>query len=58
MSPHFVDGEGHDYGMSSTSPCLALVGDVQAAVDGVRPVQPDPATILATHTALAEAAGR
>ena len=39
-SPQFVNEVAHDYEMSPTSSCLALVGDVQAAVDGTAPVQP------------------
>ena len=40
VDPEFVNAAAHDYEMSPTSPCLALVGDVQAAVDGTAPVQP------------------
>jgi hypothetical protein len=40
VNPEFVDEAAHDYEMSPTSPCLALVGDVQAAVNGTAPVQP------------------
>ena len=56
INPGYVDGAAHDYEMSATSRCLALVGDVQAAVDGAEPVQPEPNTILATLRALAQAA--
>jgi hypothetical protein len=41
-SPEFVNEAVHDYEMSPASPCLALVGDVQAAVDGTLAVQPRP----------------
>ncbi len=40
VDPEFVNATAHDYEMSPTSPCLALVGDVQAAIDGTAPVQP------------------
>jgi parallel beta-helix repeat protein len=40
VNPEFVNAADHDYETSPTSPCLALVGDVQAAVDGTAPVQP------------------
>ena len=56
INPGYVDAAAHDYGMSATSRCLALVGDVQAAVDGVEPVEPEPTTIVATLRALAQAA--
>jgi hypothetical protein len=39
VDPEFVNAAAHNYEMSPTSPCLALVGDVQAAVDGTAPVQ-------------------
>jgi hypothetical protein len=56
INPGYVDVAAHDYEMSATSQCLALVGDVQAAVDGAEPVQPEPTTIVATLRALAQAA--
>ena len=46
VDPKFVNAAAHDYEMSPTSSCLALVGDVQAAVDGTAPVQPPAGGIL------------
>ena len=46
VDPEFVNAAAHDYEMSPTSPCLALVGDVQAAVDGTAPVQPPAVELL------------
>jgi parallel beta-helix repeat protein len=40
VNPEFADTATHDYQMSTSSPCLALVGDVQAAVDGTTPTVP------------------
>ncbi len=40
VNPEFVNEAAHDYELSPSSPCLALVGDVQAAVDGTVPVHP------------------
>lgn len=37
VDPQFVAAATHDYELQPTSPCLALVGDVQAAVDGTPP---------------------
>ena len=42
--PKYVDATAHDYELSSVSPCLAAVGDVQAAVDGNATVQPPAST--------------
>ena len=56
INPGYVDGAAHDYETKCNQPVLALVGDVQAAVDGAEPVQPEPNTILATLRALAQAA--
>ena len=42
VNPEFVNAAAHDYEMNPASPCLSLVGDVQAAVDGTAPVQPQP----------------
>jgi Right handed beta helix region len=42
VNPQFVNAAAHDYEMNPASPCLSLVGDVQAAVDGTAPVQPQP----------------
>ncbi len=56
MNPQFANASAHDYEMSSNSPCLALVGDVQAAVDGTQPVSPAPAATDATRKALMHAA--
>jgi Right handed beta helix region len=39
VDPEFVNAAAHDYEMSPTSPCLALVGDVQAAVERPARVQ-------------------
>jgi parallel beta-helix repeat protein len=58
INPQYVNGPTHDYEMSANSPCLALVGDVQAAVDGTAPVQPAAATMDATRKALAQAAAK
>jgi hypothetical protein len=33
VDPQFADASTHNYAMNAASPCLALVGDVQAAVD-------------------------
>ncbi len=56
MNPQFANAQTHDYEMSSNSPCLALAGDVQAAVDGTQPIAPAPATMDATRKALRHAA--
>jgi parallel beta-helix repeat protein len=40
VNPQFANAATHDYQMSAASPCLALVGDVQAAVDGTTPTVP------------------
>ena len=40
LNPQFVDAAGHDYTLEPTSPCLFVVGDVQAAVDGTTPTAP------------------
>jgi Right handed beta helix region len=37
VNPGYADASADNYAMSSTSPCLALVGNVQAAVDGTSP---------------------
>jgi hypothetical protein len=34
VNPLFVDAAAHDYRLRRASPCLFVVGDVQAAVDG------------------------
>jgi Right handed beta helix region len=34
VNPGYADASADDYALSTTSPCLALVGNVQAAVDG------------------------
>jgi len=39
-NPEFVDAGAGDYALSPSSPCLALVGDVQAAIDGTTPQHP------------------
>jgi parallel beta-helix repeat protein len=45
VDPGIVDAATHDYGISAGSPCLILVGDVQAAVDRTPAVVPsDPTT--------------
>ncbi len=40
VNPEFANAATHDYQMSAASPCLGLVGDVQAAVDGTTPTVP------------------
>jgi hypothetical protein len=40
LNPQFVDAAAHDYALEATSPCLFVVGDVQAAVDGITPTAP------------------
>jgi hypothetical protein len=40
VDPQFASGSAHDYEMNAASPCLALVGDVQAAVDGTPAIVP------------------
>src|ERR1700733_9498369 len=52
VDPEFVNAAAHDYEMSPTSPCLALVGDVQAAVDGTAPVQPSAKKTAERNTTL------
>lgn len=44
VNPGFADTAAHDYEMNAASPCLALVGDVQAAVDGTSPTVPSGTT--------------
>jgi parallel beta-helix repeat protein len=39
-NPQFVDAKAGDYELNPTSPCLAIVGDVQAAIDGTTPQHP------------------
>jgi parallel beta-helix repeat protein len=56
INPQFVDTKTHNYEMSPNSPCLALVGDVQAAVNETTPVQPAPAAMDATRKDLLQAA--
>ncbi|MBV9803184.1 MAG: right-handed parallel beta-helix repeat-containing protein [Solirubrobacterales bacterium] len=56
INPQYVNANTHDYEMSPNSPCLALVGDVQAAVDGTTPVQPAPAAMDATRQDLIQEA--
>ena len=60
INPQYVSARGHDYEMSPDSPCLALVGDVQAAVDGTTPVVAAPVAQDATRKWLLRAheAGR
>ncbi len=56
VNPQYVNADSHNYEMSPNSPCLALVGDVQAAVDGTTPVEPAPAAMDATRKDLIQAA--
>jgi hypothetical protein len=49
INPQYVSAKGHDYEMSPNSRCLALVGDVQAAVDGTTPVVAAPVAQDATR---------
>jgi hypothetical protein len=58
VNPQYAAARSHNYEMSANSPCLALVGDVQAAVNGTQPVQPAPAARDATRKALMHAARR
>jgi hypothetical protein len=51
-NPGYANRSVHDYEMSAASPCLVLVGDVQAAVEGTQPVVPEPAVALATRRTL------
>jgi hypothetical protein len=39
VNPGYADASSDDYSLSAHSPCLALVGNVQAAVDGTSPAQ-------------------
>ena len=62
VDPDYVNAADHDYALSPTSPCLALVGDVQALVDGAAPVQltarpapPAPPPVTATPAPRTEA---
>ncbi len=61
VDPELSDAATHDYEMSVGSPCLALVGDVQAAVDGTTatvPSNPGPTPDpTPTPTAAAPASG-
>jgi hypothetical protein len=50
-NPQYVNAAAHDYELSPTSPCLALVGDVQAAVDGTAPVRAAASTTPAKKAA-------
>jgi hypothetical protein len=49
INPQYVSAKAHNYEMSPNSPCLALVGDVQAAVDGTTPVVAAPVAQDATR---------
>jgi hypothetical protein len=57
-NPQYINASDHDYELRATSPCLVMSGDPQAAVDGVAPVQPTAATVLATRRKLAVIATR
>jgi parallel beta-helix repeat protein len=50
--PQYVDAANHDYHLQPTSPCLAITGDIAAAVDGTTPTTPTttPATPTTTTT--------
>src|ERR1700733_6757578 len=39
-NPQFVNAKAGDYELSAASPCLAIAGDVQAAIDGATPHHP------------------
>jgi Right handed beta helix region len=39
-NPRFADARAGDFELNSSGPCLAIVGDVQAAVDGTTPQHP------------------
>jgi hypothetical protein len=39
-NPQFIDATAGDYEFRPASPCLAIVGDVQAAIDGTAPRHP------------------
>jgi Right handed beta helix region len=49
INPQYLDARSHDYEMNADSPCLALVGDVQAAVDGTTPVVAAPVAMDTTR---------
>ena len=58
VNPRYTDRRVHDFEMSAASPCLVLVGDVQAAVEGTQPVVPEAAVALATRRTLLRMATR
>ncbi len=51
--PQYVDAASGDYHLKPGSPCLAITGDIAAAVDGTTPTTPavGPTTPTATPTA-------
>jgi hypothetical protein len=55
INPQYVSAKTHDYEMNANSPCLALVGDVQAAVDGTTPVVAAPVAMDTTRKLLMHA---
>ena len=55
INPQYVSTKSHNYEMSTNSPCLALVGNIQAAVDGTTPVVAAPVARDATKRALMRA---
>jgi hypothetical protein len=47
VNPRYADASADDYALSAASPCLALVGNVQAAVEGTSSAQsPASGTLL------------
>ena len=58
VNPRYADQRGGDFEMSPASPCLVLVGDVQAAVEGTAPVVPEASVAMATRRTLLRMATR
>ena len=58
VNPRFADRWVDDFEMSAASPCLVLVGDVQAAVEGTAPVVPEASVAMATRRTLLRLATR
>jgi hypothetical protein len=57
-NPQFADATTHDYELAAGSPCLAVVGDVQAAVDQTVPEHPVMARTEAIRKFVAHADSR
>jgi hypothetical protein len=58
VNPGYADRRVDDFEMSPASPCLVLVGDVQAAVEGTAPVVPEASVAMATRRTLLRMATR